>query len=143
MDQKLKAIKDEFLLNLYEISKLKMVSYIATFIQGEDAFLLRLYLNKELTAKSLSEELKITKGRVTALITSLKKKNYINTIINKKDKRSILISLSEEGKRYLEEKLIKSEKYFEEVFEKLGLEEANNLLKMMQNLLEIAKGVDV
>lgn len=141
MDEFLKEIKDEFLMVLYELSKLKMVGYIVTFIQGEDAFLLRLYLYKELNAKQLSKELGITKGRITALINSLKRKNYIITRKNEHDKRSTLISLSEKGKIYLEEKLEKSDKYFENVFEVLGVNEASNLLNTIKNLLAKVRDV--
>lgn|SRR5690554_96432 len=135
MDLKLKEIKDEFLLQLYEISKLKMVGYIASFIQGEDAFLLRLYLNNEMNPKQLAEELNITKGRVTALINSLKRKNYINISPNNLDKRSIIISLNDNGKNYLEEKLDVSNKYFDNVFTVLGEEDATNLLNTIKRVL--------
>lgn len=135
MDKKLREIKDEFLMRLYDISKMKMVGYIATFIQGEDAFLLRLYMNKKMTAKELSDELGITKGRVTALINSLKKKNYIDTEINEVDRRSVIIKLTDTGKSYLETKLFTADEYFEKVFTILGLDDAKNLLDSINNLL--------
>ena len=67
MNQELLIIKDEFLRYLYEISEMKMVHYIATFIQGEEALILRLVINGPMTPKELSDDLKITKGRVTAI----------------------------------------------------------------------------
>lgn len=135
MDNKLKDLKNEFLMYLYDISKISMVRYIADFIQGEDAFLLRLYLNGAMTPKALSEDLKVTKGRITALILTLKRKKYLMIRKNEEDKRSILIDLSLDGKKYLEEKLSKADRYFDKVFNLIGIKDAERLVLSLKNIL--------
>ena len=139
MDENIKKLKDEFLLYLYEISKIKMVSYITTFVQGEDALMLRLLMNGPMSPKDLSDELKITKGRVTAIINKLKHKNYIETKENKSDRRSIIVNLSEYGKQMFEIKLNIADEYFNQVFTVLGEEDAINLIEQIASLLNKVK----
>lgn len=135
MSDKLTNLKDEFLMLLYKISKIKMVGYIAGFIQGEDALLLRLVLNKAMTPKELSENLKITKGRVTAIINILKKKGHIVTKTNEEDKRSIIVELSNSGEKYFMEKLGVADAYFTNLFDLLGFEDAKSLVFELQKLI--------
>lgn len=135
MNDELRKLKDEFLMYLYEISKIKMVSYIATFIQGEDALMLRLLMNGPMTPKELSEDLKITKGRVTAIINKLKYKNYIETKENEKDRRSLIVTLSENGREVFQNKLNIADEYFNNVFTVLGKEDAISLIEQISNLL--------
>lgn len=58
-----------------------------------------------MSPKQLCEELYVTKGRISALVNSLSKREYIKLDINPEDRRSILIELSESGRHYLEKKL--------------------------------------
>lgn len=139
MNENLKTLKDEFLMYLYEISKMKMVGYIATFIQGEDALMLRLLMNGSMTPKELSEELKITKGRVTAILNKLKHKNYIETKENNNDKRSLIVDLSSQGKKDFQAKLNIADEYFNNVFTILGEEDGINLVAQIANLLNKVK----
>jgi len=135
LNEKLTKLKDEFLMCLYDISRIPMVQNFAGFIQGEDAFLLRLYLNGPMQPKQLSEELKVTKGRITALILSLKTKKFISISKNPDDKRSIVITLSYIGRSYLEEKFINIEKYFDEIFQLIGVKEVEVLVDLLKNIL--------
>ena len=139
MNNDLKKLKDEFLMYLYEISKMKMVGYIANFIQGEDALMLRLFLNEQMTPKELSEELKITKGRVTAIVNKLKNKKYINILINENDRRSINIFLSDLGRKTFQTRLDVANEYFIDVFRILGIDDSKNLVYQIENLLKKVK----
>ncbi|HHX67558.1 MAG TPA: MarR family transcriptional regulator [Gallicola sp.] len=135
MNQELLIIKDEFLRYLYEISEMKMVHYIATFIQGEEALILRLVINGPMTPKELSDDLKITKGRVTAIINKLKKKNYLHIKINEDDRRSIIVWLTDYGREAFQEKLDIADQYFNKMFSVLGVEDARSLVGEISKLL--------
>ena len=139
MNERMKTLKDEFLMYLYEISKIKMVSYISTFIQGEDALMLRLFMNGYMTPKELSDELKITKGRVTAILYKLKNKNYIEIKENSDDKRSIIVDLTKQGRDDFETKLNIADEYFNNVFSILGEEDAINFIAQIANILNKVK----
>lgn len=139
MNDQIRKLKDEFLMYLYEISKIEMVSYITTFVQGEDALMLRLLMNGPMTPKELSHELKITKGRVTAIVNKLNHKDYLEIKENKNDKRSIIVDLSENGKKVFEAKLNIADEYFNKVFIVLGEKDAVNLIDQIANLINKVK----
>ncbi|MCK9471842.1 MAG: MarR family transcriptional regulator [Bacilli bacterium] len=143
MNTELRKLKDEFLMYLYEISKMKMVGYIANFIQGEDALMLRLFLNGPMTPKELSEELKVTKGRVTAIINKLKNKKYVDVKTNDEDRRSVTINLSNLGREYFQGKLDIADNYFDNVFSVLGLDDSKNLVMQIENLLTKVKEANI
>src|SRR5690554_2061681 len=142
MNDDLMKLKDEFLMYLYEISKIKMVGYIANFIQGEDALMIRLILKGQMTPKELSDDLKITKGRVTAIINKLKQKNYIVDKVNDIDRRSHIIELSEYGKKMMQERLNIADSYFYKVFSVLGYADSKNLVFQIKNLLDKVKEIN-
>ena len=143
MNENIIKIKDEFYKYLYEISKMKMVAYITTFVQGEDAFLLRLLMNGKMSPKELSDELKITKGRVTALISKLIDKNYILKLDNPDDKRGFYIDLTDEGGLYLNDKLSVADNYFNKVFKAIGEEDSKALVHQMEILFNKVKEANI
>ena len=53
--------------------------------------------NKGVTAGSISRMMGIGSGGVANLLNSLEKKGYIHRVINLMDRRSVLVSISEEG----------------------------------------------
>ena len=132
----MKAFKDKFLMQLQTISKLNMMTYLTPFLYGEDALLLRLFLKEVTTPKSIAEVLNITKGRVTAMLNSLKKKNYITTKPSTEDGRSYEIELTIHGRTYIEQKTNFVDNYFNELFKFIGQKDAEKLVDILDNIVE-------
>lgn len=131
----MKTLKDKFLNQLEAISKLEMMQVLTSFVSGEDALLLKLYLKEANNPKQLAEALNVTKGRITAIINSLKKKSHLETKQNKLDGRYLDLVLTESGYRYIEEKLSYLDNYFEQLLNYIGANESENLVAVLDVLL--------
>lgn len=83
---------------------------------------------------SIAKTLKVTVGTLTIAINSLVKKGYVNRIRSEKDKRVVLISLSELGKEAYEHHKNFHEKMIRAMIEGLDEQETNTLVKALTNL---------
>lgn len=132
----MKTLKDNFLMQLQTISKLNMMTYLTPFLYGEDALLLRLFLKEVTTPKSIAQVLNITKGRVTAMLNSLKKKNYITTKPSSEDGRSYEIELTTHGRTYIELKTNFVDNYFNELFNFIGQKDVVKLVDILDHIID-------
>ncbi|WP_025724833.1 MarR family winged helix-turn-helix transcriptional regulator [Acholeplasma granularum] len=132
----MQKIKNDFFEILLIFSKMELLQNLSSFIQGEDAFLLKLYLNEKLNPKKLSEDLNITKGRVTAIINSLINKNYVEKLIKQTDKRSFDCLLTENGYSYIHNKLMDLDHYFEALFNHIGYDDSKQLVEVLSKVLQ-------
>lgn len=139
----MKTLKDKFLSQLEAISNLEMMQALTSFVSGEDALLLKLYLKEANNPKQLSEALNVTKGRITAISNSLKKKSYLETKKNLEDGRYIDLVLTELGLKYIEKKLLYLDNYFEQLLLFLGEDESNQLVEILDVLLLKLKNFEV
>ncbi|MCB0752520.1 MAG: MarR family transcriptional regulator [Ignavibacteriae bacterium] len=63
---------------------------------------LRMFAKKPtVSIKEMIEELEISAGRVTHILTSLEKKNYIVRRIDNNDKRNHLVDITQESKKFI------------------------------------------
>lgn len=74
------------------------------FLQGEHKLLNHLYICKNEPKKPvvLCRELNMTSARVSAALKILEKKGYITRKQSEKDKRSVMVSLTNAGIEYIE-----------------------------------------
>lgn len=136
---KLFTARNKFFDTLRTLVNIPMFINLVPFIQGEDAFLLYVYENKSLTPTELSKLLKITKGRVTALINSLSRKEYIEINTDLSDRRRILIKLSAVGEKHITEKMALTEEHFIELFKNLGEEDSILFVDLLDKVINKAK----
>ena len=83
---------------------------------------------------SIAKTLKVTVGTLTIAINSLVKNGYVNRIRSEKDKRVVLISLSELGKEAYEHHKNFHEKMIRAMIEGLDEQETNTLVNALTNL---------
>lgn len=88
---------------------------------------------------SIAKALKVTVGTLTIAINSLVKKGYVNRIRSEKDKRVVLISLSELGKEAYEYHKNFHEKMIKAMLEGLDEQETNTLVRALTNLNQFFK----
>lgn len=88
---------------------------------------------------SIAKTLKVTVGTLTIAINNLVKKGYVNRIRSEKDKRVVLISLSELGKEAYEHHKNFHEKMIKAMLEGLDEQETTTLVRALTNLNQFFK----
>ncbi|WP_455714633.1 MarR family winged helix-turn-helix transcriptional regulator [Anaerosporobacter sp.] len=88
---------------------------------------------------SVAKALKVTVGTLTIAINNLVKKGYVYRTRSEKDKRVVLISLSDLGKEAFDHHKKFHEEMIEAMLEGLDEEETNTLVKALMNLNQFFK----
>ena len=130
MDKKM----DKLCKTLNNLYKLPAISELSGFLEGETAFLIVLknYGDAPATPSKLSDDLAVTKGRITAIINSLTRKEMLRLEKIEGDRRKINVRITEKGLKYIEEKLESIEDYvkaFEKNFGSDNIEKITALLE--------------
>ena len=102
-----KKVLENIRQSLLDIYRMEVIDGIRDILSGENSFLLLLLScsSSPLTASFMAERLNITKGRITALISSLLDKEDIEITLDMKDRRKTLIRLTEKGRNRIETKI--------------------------------------
>lgn len=135
-----KKVLENIRQSLLDIYRMEVIDGIRDILSGENSFLLLLLScsSSPLTASFMAERLNITKGRITALISSLLDKEDIEITLDMKDRRKTLIRLTEKGRNRIETKIDEVNEKLEYLIRDLSIEEVNVLL----NILEKVKNRD-
>ncbi len=64
----------------------------------EISVIVRLYKNPKIIMRDLSEDLHISKSSMTGIVDHLEELGYLRRVINRSDRRSYALELTEEGK---------------------------------------------
>ena len=86
--------------------------------------------------KEMIEELEISAGRVTHILTSLEKKNYIVRRVDKADKRNHLVDLTPESKKFINQLSKKHIELHENILNDIGEENKQVVTNVMSQLIE-------
>jgi DNA-binding MarR family transcriptional regulator len=100
------------------------------------------YIKKQRTAVSmreLAEFLEITPPSATAMIDKLVDINFLKREYDKKDRRTILISITEKGMRKFRKAEKEKREIFEEMLNKINKEEKNKLFEILKKMTSEAK----
>ncbi len=96
-----------------------------------------LYNKGDLKICELIEKILTTSGNITVVIKNLEKDGLVRKSIDVEDKRSCIISLTDEGKNLIESILPKHIKNIKEIFEVLTDEEKIILKKILKKFRDI------
>ena len=83
---------------------------------------------------TVAAKLMVTVGTLTTAVNSLVKKSYINRVRSEKDRRIVLLSLTEKGRRAYDHHRRFHEEMIKAVMTNLSEEEANVLVKALKNV---------
>lgn len=89
------------------------------------------------TPGELGRALKSSTARVAAALNSLERKNQVTRKTDKKDRRKVLVELTEEGRKKAEECRRVPEHMMTRLMERLGEEDAQSMLHIMKRINEI------
>lgn len=123
---------------LVQLLKKKALRDISIFIEGEVSLLFLLANSKtSFSPTEISNQLGISKGRVTYLINSLIEKEYVDIEISQEDRRSFNVRISDSGREFLAPKIVKAEKYFSKVFSIIGEEKTAFLVSIINEIKDV------
>ena len=131
-----KEVLENIRQSLLDIYRMEVIDGIRDILSGENSFLLLLLScsSSPLTASFMAERLNITKGRITALISSLLDKEDIEITLDMKDRRKTLIRLTEKGRNRIETKIDEVNEKLEYLIRDLSIEEVNVLLNILEKV---------
>ena len=131
-----KKVLENIRQSLLDIYRMEVIDGIRDILSGENSFLLLLLScsSSPLTASFMAERLNITKGRITALISSLLDKEDIEINLDMKDRRKTLIKLTEKGRNRIETKIDEVNEKLEYLIRDLSEEEVNFLLNILEKV---------
>lgn len=96
-------------------------------------------LEKPKNMSTVAKELSVTVGTLTIAMNSLVKKGYVTRVRSEKDRRVVLLSLSEKGKAAYNHHKKFHQEMVEATVERLSAEEKEVLTKALQNLYQYFK----
>ncbi|MGL4992058.1 MAG: MarR family winged helix-turn-helix transcriptional regulator [Sarcina sp.] len=101
---------------------------------GQFAVLEILYSKGNLTINQIIEGVLTTSGNITVVIKNLKRDSFVQQLPNPEDKRSSLISLTDEGTKLIESILPSHFANIEESFSQLSKVERKELIKLLNKI---------
>ena len=141
MEEEMKSeeLKDKLIESLGKIYYMEAFNQLAEFLQGELYVLYFLSQNRgiEINPSILSDKLHISRPRITAALSALRRKGYVETELSKDDRRRILVMLTLEGLSYIEKKQKNVEKNFTLFVEGLGEKNSTELIRLIDLTVDI------
>lgn len=135
MDYKDKAITFVKLIN--EVKQHNHMKDISQNMAGARWIMQLLYKHKSLTPGEISKKLQITTARVAAILNALEDKKIIIRKIDPKDRRKIIVSLTEDGLTKSQEHKEKMLDQITDVLLKLGKDDTDKLLDIVAKVNHI------
>lgn len=110
-----------------------------TRVSRGEIFVLKILLFKDgvSTPSEISEAMKSTKGRISAILNSLEKKGFIGREIDKDNRRNIIVTLSDSGKEYVMNELQECYHIVAHAFEELGEEDSKRFVGLMERVFHL------
>jgi len=91
----------------------------------------------EVHPTDLCQKLEVTTPRITVILNEMEDKGLVERQISKEDRRKILIVLTEKGKEQVMGRRRRAEYYFGRLVDKIGLEDAEAYLRVLNAELEL------
>lgn len=140
---------DELMKNFMEVMQNayynRSITFLTDFFQGETKVLFcikRICDNgRECTPGFISSELGLSTARTASILRSLEHKGYIGRINAKKDKRRVIVSMTEEGRTFADEKHREVMAFYDKAFHAMGEKDLSELVRLIGRLSEITENV--
>lgn len=137
----MEILTKNFCNTLKNLVSLSSVRDLSAFLEGETAFLfiIKDFGDKPATPSQLSEELGVTKGRITAIINSLTRKDMVRLEKVDGDRRKVDVRITEKGKNYIDEKLASTNAFLRSFIDKIGRKDAEELMRILNRTVEVMR----
>lgn len=133
-------LRNDLIASLAQMYEMEAFKELAVFLQGEIQVLLYLIQNadKEVNPSALSEKLYVSRSRITATLTSLRKKGYVEMEMSEGDRRRMRVTLTPKGAAFIRDKQAQVERYFDVMVEGLGegnVAELNRIIDLSMKIM--------
>ncbi|WP_409227628.1 MarR family winged helix-turn-helix transcriptional regulator [Gudongella sp. SC589] len=126
-------LKNQLIEALGKVYYMEAFSQLVEFLQGELYVLYYLAGSDEMetSPSEISEKLHMSRPRTTATLTALRKKGFVVTRSNEKDRRRVDVMITGKGKEHLEMKKDAVNHNLDLFIEGIGSEEALHLIRII------------
>ncbi|HJC62733.1 MAG TPA: MarR family transcriptional regulator [Candidatus Blautia merdavium] len=132
-----KELAEEYLMIRAQLLKVPASQQVTKLVKGE-LFVLN-YLathEKAVYPKDLSKEMVVSTARIAVILNQMEDKKWITRTADTEDNRQILVALTEEGHRVIEQQREKIIHAVVQMFEKLGPEDAAEFIRIQRKIVE-------
>lgn len=129
---------------LAELLNRKINRTVQDSIRGEYGVLRYLmYVEDNVTAGTLTEQLHVVPGRMTDILKSLENKGFILRCRDEEDKRRVNVCITEDGRIEAEEKRNYISDEYQELFQILGEKDTRELIRLLKIVLSYSASINV
>lgn len=115
---------------------------LTEFLQGEMKVLSFIAVSyRELLPGQLSSALEMTAGRIAGILRSLEKKGYITRRTDIADRRRVLVSITEQGREYIDSSSEKLEQRLNMLVAEMGSENTVRVIESLKIYSEASAAV--
>lgn len=110
-----------------------------TRVSRGEVFVLKILLLRDGTSTptEISEAMRSTKGRVSAILNSLEKKGFVGREIDRDNRRNIIVTLTDSGRDHVMEELGECYRIVAHVFEELGEEDSKKFVELTERAFHL------
>lgn len=119
------------------LSKIYHSEIFSIYYQGEMRVLTFLANHKDTKTlpSDVSKTLNMTSPRVSNILNSLEKKEYIKRDFSTIDRRKVYISMTNKGNKYVKDNISKTNELLSKSLEKIGEDDAKELIRIINRLI--------
>ncbi|WP_294395563.1 MarR family winged helix-turn-helix transcriptional regulator [uncultured Clostridium sp.] len=129
---------------LAELLNRKINRTVQDSIRGEYGVLRYLmYVEDNVTAGTLTEQLHVVPGRMTDILKSLENKGFIIRCRDEEDKRRVNVCITEKGRIEAEEKRNYITDEYQDLFQILGEKDTIELIRLLKIVLSYSANINV
>ncbi|OAB36034.1 MarR family winged helix-turn-helix transcriptional regulator [Paenibacillus glacialis] len=132
-------LRNHLTASLAKLYDMEAFSCLADFLQGELHVLHYLSQNSdlEINPSNLSDKLNVSRPRITAALSTLRKKGYVTMEMSTEDRRRVSVVLTRDGESFIKEKQDNVERYFDVLVKGLGEANGLDLIRLIELSIEI------
>lgn len=120
----------------------KSIFFLSDFYQSETRIVFMLLKSGgESTPGDISAELGFSTAHTASLLRSLEHKKYIDRLPAAKDRRRVIVTLTEEGKAFAHEKYSELTEFFTKLSDAFGEKDMNEFIRLIGRLSEITEDI--
>lgn len=136
-------ITDSFIRRFGMLMKLGRPKRIGSYTRGEACILNYLCdQNEPAQPGELSAIMEASSARVAAVLRNLESKGLIERSIDSKDRRKILVSITDTGRALVQARRCEIRDYFKEIIIRLGEEDVREGMRILDRIMHIAESLE-
>ncbi|MEW9052871.1 MAG: MarR family winged helix-turn-helix transcriptional regulator [Neobacillus sp.] len=136
-----RTLANELISNMTKNPKMAFQKKVDDLSHGERRILgyFTFFKNDGASSGELSEKLFLSTPRVAAALNSLSKKGFIERNRDENDKRIVIVTITDAGKRFMLEEHEEAISMLEKSLEKLGEKDAKEFVRILTRILEFTE----